>query len=248
MLFDIANLTYWIFLGIGVFLFLLVIISGGDEQDLDTDVDMDVDVDVDMDVDADIDGDIDGDIEGNVNADIETDNDVSFLSFLSWFGVGKCPLLILLAIDFSVWGVSGWFLNVTIGGFLNGIPQGFIAFVIFVISFFFSIYIGKLLSNPIGKIFANFGEEVDGDRLIGCIGSVTSKQVPYVIEGRIAQADVLDNARNLVTIEVCLPDWAKVIPHRGQDILIIDRQKHYFIAIAKDTSDEDKWLNSRNES
>lgn len=243
MLFDIANLTYWIFLGIGIFLFLLVIISGGDDQDLDVDADVDVDVDVD----GDIDTDIDSDIEGNINGDVEADTDISFLSFLSWFGVGKCPLLILLAIDFSMWGVSGWFLNVTIGGFLNAIPQGLTAFTVFVVSFLFSIYIGKLLSHPIGKIFANFGEEVEGDRLIGCIGSVTSKQVPYLTEGRIAQADVLDNARNLVTIEICLPEWAKVVPHRGQDVLIIDRQKHCFIAIAKDTSDEDKWLNSRNE-
>lgn len=241
MLFDIANLTYWIFLGVGVFLFLLVIISGGGE-----DQDLDVDVDVDVDLDVDVDADVDGDIEGNINADMETDSDISFLSFLSWFGLGKCPLLILLAIDFSVWGVSGWFLNVTIADFLNTIPQGFLAFCIFITSFSFSLWVGKLLANPIGKIFANFGEEVDGDRLIGCVGSVTSKQVPYIMEGRIAQADVLDNARNLVTIEVCLPDWAKVIPHRGQEILIIDRQKHCFLVIAKDTSDEDKWLNSRN--
>lgn len=247
MLFDIANLTYWIFLGVGVFLFLLVILSGGGENDTDMDVDTDIDVDAEVDLDAEVDAYADGgDMESHLSPDLETDTaqDLSFFSFLSWFGVGKCPLLILLAIDFSVWGVSGWFLNVTVAGFLNAIPQGFLAFLIFVSSFIFSLWIGRLLSLPIGKIFANFGEEVDGDRLIGCIGSVISKEVPYLIEGRIAQVDVLDNASNLVTIEVCLPDWAKVVPHRGQEVVIIDRQKHCFIAIAKDTSDEDKWLNS----
>ncbi|NCO75728.1 MAG: YqiJ family protein [Cyanobacteria bacterium] len=239
MLFDTANLTYWIFLGIGIFLFMLVILSGGGEdQDLDSDVDFDADVDADIDLES--------NIESNITPDLANyhDSDLNFLSILSWFGLGKCPLLILLAINFSTWGVSGWFLNVTIGGFLNTIPQGFLGVVIFLASFIFSIFIGKLFSHPIGKIFANFGEETEGDRLIGCNGSVTSRQIPYLIEGRIAQADVVDSAGNLVTIEVCLPEWAKVVPHRGQEILIIDRQKHCFIAIAKDTSDQDKWLNS----
>lgn len=245
MLFDTANLTYWIFLGIGIFFFLLVILSGGGEdQDFDTDMDMDADVDVDGDVD--LDGDVDNDLDNHITPDLATDNDsdVNFLFILSWLGVGKSPLLILLAIDFSTWGVTGWFLNVTVGGFINAIPDGLIASVIFLASFLFSLWIGRLLSNPIGKIFANFGEETEGDRLIGCTGSVTSKQLPYLINGRIGQADVVDNASNLVTIEVCLPDWAKVIPHRGQEVLIIDRQKHCFIAIAKDSSDQDKWLNS----
>jgi hypothetical protein len=250
MLFDTANLTYWIFLGVGIFLFLLVIVSGGGEEDLDTDIDVDVDVDVDVDIDADmdLDADVETDIETHIPPDINTDSDSDLgsnvLSVLTWFGFGKCPLLILLAIDFSTWGVTGWFLNVTIGGFLDAIPQGFLAGVIFFASFLFSVWIGRLLSKPIGKIFANFGEDTNGDRLIGCTGAVTSGQLPYFVHGRIGQADVMDSASNLVTIEVCLPDWAKVIPHRGQEVLIIDRQKHCFIAIAKDSSDQDKWMNS----
>lgn len=247
LLFDINNLTYWIFLGIGVFLFLLVIISGGGEdQDIDTDADFDVDADgyFDTDVDADVDADADNSLDADMEADESFEG--NFLLFLSWFGVGKSPLLILLAIDFCSWGVIGWFLNVTMGGLIGEIPQGAIALLIFLVSLGFSLWIGRILSNPIGKIFANFGEEIDGERLIGCTGNVTSIKLPYLVDGKVAQADVLDNARNLVTVEVALPDWAKVIPHRGQEVLIIDRQQHCYIAIAKDTSDEDKWLNSIN--
>ncbi len=244
LLFDINNLTYWIFLGIGIFLFLLVIISGGGE-DQDIDTDFDVDADADFELDGDIDAEVDGDVE-NVDADIDADGgiDSNFLLILSWLGVGKSPLMILLAIDFCTWGVTGWFLNVSIGGLMGEIPQGAIALLIFIVSLLFSLWIGRLLSNPIGKIFANFGEEIDGERLIGCTGHVTSSKLPYLAEGKIAQADILDSASNLVTVEVSLPDWAKVIPHRGQEILIIERQKHCYIAIAKDTSDEDKWLNA----
>lgn len=235
MLFDLTNLIYWIFLGIGVLLFLFVIISGGGEdQDLDTD----------MDFDADVDSDLGGDTDANIKADLDEGMDATIFSFLSWFGVGKCPLMILLAIDFSVWGVTGWFLNVMFGGFLNGIPTGFIAFLIFCLSFCFSLWVGRVLSLPIGKIFANAGEDVEGDRLIGCSGEVTSAKVPYITEGKIAQADILDSASNLVTVEICLPEWAQVMPCRGQEVLIIEKRQHCFLAIAKDSSDQDKWFNS----
>ena len=221
MLFDTANFTYWIFLGIGVFFFILVIVSGGGgDQDIDADVDAD--------------------------ADADADADINFLSFLSWLGVGKSPLLILLAIDFSAWGVSGWFLNVIVGEFIGKIPGGIIGGLIFFVSLLFSLWLGRLLSHPIGKIFTNFGEDASADRLIGCSGKVTSKQIPYLVEGRIAQADVIDSAGNLVTIAVCLPDWAKRKPCRGEEILIIEYHQHCYMAIAKDSSDQDKWLNSAN--
>lgn len=254
MLFNTANLAYWIFLGIGVFLFLLVILSGGGEdQDIDADMDADIDVDADIDFDADVDADMDIDADADMDADMDADADANadadsnintnFLSVLSWLGVGKAPLMILLAIDFSSWGVSGWFLNVIVGEIIGKIPDGILGGLIFIVSLAFSLWLGRLLSYPIGKIFAQFGEDASGDRLIGRIGKVISKQVPYLTEGKIAQADVVDSAGNLVTIEICLPDCAKVIPHRGQEILIIERNKHGYIAIAKDSSDEDKWLN-----
>jgi len=140
----------------------------------------------------------------------------------------------------------GWFLNVIIGEITGKIPTGILGGLIFIASLLFSLWLGKLLSYPIGKIFAQHTEDISSDRLIGCIGKVVSKQVPYLIEGKIAQADVVDSYGNLVTVEVSLSDWAKVIPHRGQEILIIDRSQHSYIAIAKDSSDEDKWLNTVN--
>ncbi|MBF2057820.1 MAG: DUF1449 family protein [Cyanobacterium sp. T60_A2020_053] len=229
MLFDIANLIYWIFLGIGIFLFLLVIFTGGGEDE-----DIDIDGDVESDMEVDIDGDVDGGLESN------------FLFFLSWLGVGKSPLIILLAMDFCAWGVSGWLMNVLVGGVTGALPTGIPAMIIFIFSFLFSVWLGRVLSIPIGKIFANFGEEIDGDRLIGCVGQVTSTKLPYLKDDKVAQADIIDNMGNLVTVEVCLPGWALVIPHRGQEVIIIDRQDHFYLAIGKDTSDQDKWLNEIN--
>ena len=244
MLFDIANLTYWIFLAIGIVFFLTVIISGAEDQDFDTDADMDFDIDADIEME--MDSDFDGDNEMPTDLEIDNNNYFSFWLFLSWLGFGKSPLFILLAIDFSTWGVTGWFLNVMIGGINNKIPTGITAVIIFIISFIFALWVGKVLSQPIGQIFQDVGEEVVGERLIGCIGQVVSKKVPYIIEGRIAQADVIDNARNLVTVSVCLPEWATVTPLRGEAILIIEQRKNFYLVIAKDTSDEDKWMNQLN--
>ncbi|MBC6418732.1 MAG: DUF1449 family protein [Prochloron sp. SP5CPC1] len=220
MLFHPANIAYWIFLAIGVLLFLLVILSGGGDENLE--------------------------LEGDVDADIDTDGNFLPLEILGWLGIGKAPLILLLAIDFSTWGVVGWLLNVVMGNLTGTIPQRFMGLggVVFLSSLGLSLFLGSTISRPLGKIFADFGEDTSSDRLLGCVGVVTSKEVPYLIEGKIGQADVLDNSRNLVTITICLPQWAKVVPQRGEQVLIIDRTQNGYLVIAKDSTDEELWLDN----
>ncbi len=228
MLFNPANISYWIFLGIGVSLFLLVILSGGSDEDLDAD---------------------DGLGEINTDGDLDADGDFSFnfLPILGWLGIGKAPLILLLAVDFSAWGSVGWMLNVAVASAIGSIPVHFLGLggVILISSLVISLFCGSLIARPLGRIFASFGEDVSSERLIGCVGTLSSSKLPYLTSAKVGQADVLDSAQNLVTVSVALPQWATVIPHRGQQVLIIDQQKHSYIAIAKDTSDEDKWLNTR---
>lgn len=227
MLFNLANLAYWIFLGIGTFLFLFVIISGGADDDFD------------LDADADIDSDFFG-------FDTDADGEFTPLHLLGWLGFGKAPLILLLGVDFSLWGITGWMLNVMVGSFTGTIPSHFFGLggIVLVVSLCFSFFIGSLVARPLGKIFASFGEDVSEDRLIGCVGTLTSSKLPYRTEGTVAQADVFDAAHNLVTINITLPEWARVIPSRGQEILIIERNSHSYLAIAKDSSDEDRWLSN----
>jgi hypothetical protein len=236
MLFDLANLPYWIFLGIGVVLFLLVIISGGSDDDIDIDADVDVDVDVDFD-------------SGTFHLDNDVEGEEFFtpLKILAWFGIGQAPLILLLAINFSSWGVLGWLLNTIISSFTNSIPQSFFGLggVVLFSSLFGSLYIGSTLAKPLGKIFASFGEDSSGSRLIGCSGTVTSKKIPYYTEGKIGQADVVDAAKNLLTIDVSLPDWAMVIPVRGDQILVIEQTEHCYLVICENSSDCDKWFNQK---
>ena len=219
-MFDLANLSYWILLGIGVLLFLLVIVSGGGDEDLD--------------------------LDGDADLDLDGDSDFSSLQFLGWLGFGKTPLILLLAIDFSIWGLTGWIINVFVGSITGSIPADFwgLGGIILIISLSFSLFLGSLIARPLGKIFASFGEDASGDRLLGCVGVVTSKQVPYSTERKVGQADTRDAARNLVTIPVFLPSWAKVIPGYGEQILIIERTNKGYLVIAKNSSDEEDWINN----
>ncbi|MEB3225694.1 MAG: DUF1449 domain-containing protein [Synechococcus sp.] len=228
MIFDPSNLGYWVLLGSGVLLYLFVIFSGGGDDDMDMDTDLDVDADIDAEVDGDLDGDANGEVEGD---------GFGVWSVLSWFGFGQAPLMLLLATDLSLWGLFGWMLNVA-----WQTPTGFLGIVVFFGSGAIALWIGKLLAYPLGKVFAAFGEDVSGDRLIGCVGIVASKNLPHYTAGKVGQGDVYDAARNLVTIPVSLPHWAEVTPLRGDKILIVDRTEHSYLAIAKDSSDEDRWL------
>lgn len=221
MVFDLANLPYWIFLGLGVVLFLLVISSGGGDSDGDVDIDADGDFDTDLDIE------LEADADGGFTA----------LQALGWLGLGKAPLLLLLAIDFSLWGLLGWVLNL-----LLGLPTGRLGNGVLIISLIFSLLGGSLISRPIGKLFAAFGEDTRGDRLIGCTGTVVSVSLPQQPTTQIGQVDAIDPAHNLVSINVQIPDWATQIPKHGDPVIIIEYCDSFYLAVAKDSVDQKRWL------
>nr|WP_242053576.1 OB-fold-containig protein [Nostoc sp. FACHB-888] len=115
-----------------------MIISGGGGEDIDADVDADVDAD--------------------------TNNELSFGQFLGWAGIGKAPLILLLATDLSLWGVFGWMLNVWFRGIINNKVNSLFGLTILFFSMIISLLMGGLIARPIGKIFAEFGEDASSDR------------------------------------------------------------------------------------
>ncbi|WP_414543600.1 DUF1449 domain-containing protein [Nostoc sp. CCY0012] len=211
MLFSPANLPYWIFLGMGVLLFLFVIISGGGDGNTDADFDAD------------------------------TNGELNFEQFLGWAGIGKAPLILLLATDLSLWGILGWMLNVFLSSFIGNFTNFFGSIILFS-SLIISLLLGRLIAQPMGKIFAEFGEDTSSDRLVGCVGTVTSFYVPIENQEKIGQVDVLDPKRNLLTISAVLPAWATVAPQRGEKVIIIECQPQKYLVIAKDSADEERWL------
>jgi hypothetical protein len=215
-LFDISNLPYWILLGMGVALFLFVIVSGGGDGDGDADVDSDADV--------------------GGDADADGDGDFNLAQTLGWLGIGKAPLILLLATDLSLWGLLGWMANVGVGG----------GAIVLVGALMGALVLGGQIAKPVGKIFTAFGEETSGDRLIGCVGSVSTARIPLASEGKVGQVDVLDSAHNLVTVNAILPDWATVIPERGIKVLVIERTAEGYVVICQDSSDQDHWFSTHN--
>ncbi len=228
MLFDIVNLPYWIFLVMGVLLFLVVTISGGDD-DLDLDIDTDVDLEVSLNP------------RGRY---IATTAQRKFRvgQILGWFGIGKAPLILLLATDFTLLGLVGWMFNVALFSRAGSYPEGLSAGVVLAMSLVVSLLIGGLMAKPIGKIFAGFGEYANSNCIIGRQGTVSSLTIPKENQGKIGQVNILNSSRHLVTINATLPNWAEVVPGRGSSVIVIERQLHGYLVIAKDSSDAQQWL------
>jgi hypothetical protein len=184
-----------------------------------------------------------GDADGDMDIDADAEAGFSLGQAVGWLGFGKAPLLLLLATDFSLLGVVGWMLNV-----LAGSPTGFGAGLVLGVALAVALAGGSLVSRPLSKIFAQFGEDASGDRLIGCVGTVSSALIPALGDRRIGQVDVFDTARNRVTIATARPDWSTICPRRGEQVLVIDRQPDYYLVIAKDSPDQDTWFSNIREA
>ena len=239
MLFDLAHVPYWIFMGVGAVLFLLIIVAGGDDSDFDLDADVDLELDFDLDLDADVDADVDADL------DSETDFNAApspVLQVLAWLGFGKAPLMLLLAIDLSSWGIAGWMLSYVWGQTFGAIPRGFLGSVVMVFSLSIALTIGGALSRPLGAIFAEFSEDSSSDRLIGCTGTVSSATIPKRGDGKIGQIDAIDPASNRVTIVAVRPDWSDCELRCGDEAILIANLDSQYLAVRKDSSDWQQWL------
>lgn len=171
-----------------------------------------------------------------MGGDADGDGDFNLAQTLGWIGIGKAPLILLLASDLSLWGLLGWMINVGVGG----------GAIVLVVALIGALVLGGQIAKPVGKIFTAFGEETSGDRLIGCVGSVSTARIPLASEGKVGQVDVLDSARNLVTVNAILPDWATVIPERGIKVLVIERTAEGYVVICQDSSDQDHWFSTQN--
>ena len=247
MLFELENLPYWIFLGTGFLLFGFVILSGGgdDDSDLGGDFDTDVDLDVDAELGVDLDA-ADSPIDIEPDVDVDVNGSWSPIQLLGWLGIGKAPLVLLLALDLCIWGLLGWMFNVGLGTIIGRIPSGIFGGIVLVVSMLIALLLGGQIARPIGKVFASFGEDASGDRLIGCMGTVSSARLHNVSEGKIAQVDVLDSVKNLVTVNAALPIWAHHIPKHGESVLVIERsdQTYLYFVVLKDSPDQDRWFNT----
>lgn len=171
---------------------------------------------------------------------LEGDPDVGFFTELlfGWLGIGSVPFILLIAADLSLWGLLGWVANVVLG-----VPEGAMSGVVFLTSGAAGVLIGGAIARPIGKIFfASFSEDASSDRLIGCLGTVSASQLPRLESGKVGQVDLIDAAKNLVTVNAVIPNDARVVPQRGDRVIAIEQCDDFFVVIADDSIDRDRWL------
>jgi Protein of unknown function (DUF1449) len=92
------------------------------DHDIDTDADADADVDHDVDADQDVDSDADHDTDGDSDHDTDHDSDAesesapstspsSAMLALSWLGIGKVPVSLVLMLLAMSWGFIGFVTN-----------------------------------------------------------------------------------------------------------------------------------------
>ncbi len=109
------NLIYILPFGLGLLYLGVYTLSGWTFGDADADAGVDHDVDAHMalehDVDADADADADSDTDGDAH-DADHDGDSSsIMQALSWLGVGRVPLSLLLMVLLLSWGTIGFCVN-----------------------------------------------------------------------------------------------------------------------------------------
>lgn len=115
------NLIFLLPFGLALMYLGLYTVSGitfGD-GDIDHDLDADSDFDADADADADADHDLDSDhgADGDSDSDHDSDGDQDAahgsgaLAALTWLGLGKVPLSLLLMVMMLTWGVVGFVTN-----------------------------------------------------------------------------------------------------------------------------------------
>ena len=175
----------------------------------------------------------------SIGGEEDLDDDGDFIvPVLGWLGIGRVPLMLLLAADLSLWGLLGWIVNVALN-----LPKSPLDTLIFIATGIVSVLLGGAIARPLGRLFfTSFSEDASSDRLVGCFGTVSSSQIPRFGQDKVGQVDAIDPAKNLVTINAVVPEDARVVPQRGDSVIVIEHQPPIFIVIANNSIDRDRWL------
>ncbi len=199
----ILCLLYWGTVIFGVF--------SMDSLDIDVDVDADVDLDLDVDVDADMD--LDTDVDGDFSVDWMN-------SALSFFNLGKIPLMIIL----SFFALSLWFISILANHYLFN-SLFLISLLLLIPNFIISLFVAKFMTMPFIKIFAKIEGGIDKN--ISVVGKICSVLLPADSKN-FGQAEVkIDGAPLMINI-IC-DDKNEL--EKGDEALIIDydETKKYYI-------------------
>ncbi|MEM7445471.1 MAG: OB-fold-containig protein [Pseudomonadota bacterium] len=177
--------------------------------------DTDVDVDVDVDLDADIDADVDGDVGGGIGP---------IAGAFSWIGIGRVPLVILLAAFLASFGAAGAIIQ-QIATPLGGLLPAWLASIIALPPSLFST---RWVSIGFRKLFPNdVSTAVSQDSLVGNAAEVT---VGTATSELPAEARTHDQHGHVHYVRVRPESLDDSFP-KGTRVLLVAREGTVFNAI-----------------
>jgi hypothetical protein len=211
---------------------------GGDlHADFDADADFHADVDHDFDdgADHDLNGEADHDLNGETDADAHLEapggggaavHDVPFhLTAMSWLGLGRVPLSILLMVLLITWGVIGFIMNVVLAPLmpwpsmtvLGSLPAAALG----------SLFITRGVVRLVGRWMPTM--ETYARRTGELVG--TSGEATYNIDQEFGMANVRDSRGDLFQVACRVyPDGQPIV--KGTKVLLVDYnddQKWFFV-------------------
>jgi membrane protein implicated in regulation of membrane protease activity len=214
------------------------------EIDADADLDADADADMDHDLDGDVDHDLDGaaehELNGEAHAAAETNGEAEtggshlaggsrelpiHLGIMSWLGLGRVPLSILLMVLLITWGVIGFIANVILSpimpwqwmAVLGSLPAAALG----------SVFITRVVVRVVGRFMPTM--ETYARRTGELVG--TAGEATYDIDQQFGLAHVRDSRGDLFQVACRVYPDDKPI-QKGTKVLLVDYnddQKWFFV-------------------
>jgi len=172
--------------------------------------DMDMDVDVDADLDA-------------------ADADIPVLSMvLGWFRIGQVPVLILMIVFLTCFGLVGYAVQKTAGAIIGTMLPAWLAALV---AFFVSLPFFRVTSGVIGKIAPkDETTAVSDDTFIGRVATIT---IGHAAKDSPAEAKLQDKFDQTHYIMVA-PDLDDESFKQGEQVLLVRKTGSIFRVIAAD--------------
>ena len=181
----------------------------------DHDVDVDAGVDIDHDVDVHVDVDHDVDLDHDVHLDHDLHAELSLLEeALSFFGIGKVPLSVILMTFLITFAIVGWAVNTVLKDVV------ITPLIFFPISCASAIFCGlagtKVLASTLGRYLKPV--ETAAVRRASLVGRIATARLP--VTDSFGQATVEDQYGTRHKVVCKVPEGAEPVP-RGQSVLLV---------------------------
>ncbi|MGE0607353.1 MAG: hypothetical protein AB7O62_09690 [Pirellulales bacterium] len=225
------------------------------EHDIDPDADLDGEIDANAEIDAehDLDGHLLAD--GEADHDLDADHDLTdsatdaehshpaakvggslgdpittieapfYLKALSWLGLGRVPMSIVLMVLLLSWGAIGFIVNQVVDGYL---PGGAMALLVSVpLAGLGSASLTRLVVRVLGRWLPTSETSAEPwEKLVGCTGEAL-----YDIDHKFGLATVRNRRGDLFQVPVRVYEHKSPLP-KGARLLLVDydrTNKHFLV-------------------